>query len=578
MSVFADLSWQNANLRLEIRDLKAQIASYESGEMLRKIRETHRRDLSDKDREIRNLKAELAKAYAFLSKMRKNWLQVFDDVQKEAKKKVEEKESERAQAEKSMWEALQERDNMEQKLREERLLRYEAQTKAQETQEKLDELNSRLNKDYTNSSKPSSQTPDHKKIANSREATDRNKGAQPGHRHHERKKLEPTMPTVELAPPDEYLDTEKYRPTGKVIRKQLVSIQVVPQVIEFTAQQFRNLATGVRVHAPFPFDLADDVTYDGTVKAFAWLLNNECCVSLEKTKEFIKDITGGKIDLSIGMIAELKRQFSEKTQEERDKIFLDLMSSPTLHADFTFGRMDGKQTTVIICASGKNVLYQGREKKGNEGVKGSPAEVFQGILISDHEAAFVNLGTEHQECLSHVQRYLISIMENEPGKKWSTQMHTLIQEMIHYRNSLHGEEKADEEKIREFEERYDNVLQKAKEEYEEEPPADWFRDGYNLYKRMLKDKEDYLLFLKNPGVEPTNNLAERCARRFKRKNAQMMCFRSQEGVNNFCDGLSIVESLKSNGDNLFVAVADRFGAFDMGTMSAYLKTPEVQGG
>ena len=129
--------------------------------------------------------------------------------------------------------------------------------------------------------------------------------------------------------------------------------------------------TGQRVHAEFPGGLTDDVTYDGSAKALAYLLNNECYVSIGKPKKFIHEISGGKLDLPSGLICDLSRQFSEKTKEERDDIFLKLFSSPVLHPDFTFGRMDGKQTSVIICASGDAVLYQGCEKKGDEGVKGS---------------------------------------------------------------------------------------------------------------------------------------------------------------------------------------------------------------
>jgi len=90
-------------------------------------------------------------------------------------------------------------------------------------------------------------------------------------------------------------------------------------------------------------------------------------VLIDKTRTFLKEISNGKIDLSNGMICNLARQFSEKTQEERGQIFLGLLASPSLHADFTFGRMNGKQASVIICATPGLVLYQGCEKKGTKG-------------------------------------------------------------------------------------------------------------------------------------------------------------------------------------------------------------------
>ena len=108
--------------------------------------------------------------------------------------------------------------------------------------------------------------------------------------------------------------------------------------------------------------------------------------------------------------------------------------------------------------------------------------------------------------------------------------------------------------------RYDEIIAKAKEEYEYESPSEYFKDGYNLYKRMAEEKERYTLFLHDPAVEPDNNLAERCARKFKRKAAQVMCFRSQDGVDWFCDGLSIIQSIKAAGKNIYEAVKERFNA------------------
>ena len=79
------------------------------------------------------------------------------------------------------------------------------------------------------------------------------------------------------------------------------------------------------------------------------------------------------------------------------EIFLKLFSAPVLHADFTFGRMNGSQTAVMICAAGDTILYQGRPKKGDEGVEGSPLEFYDGILVSDHEAALIKHGSKNQE-------------------------------------------------------------------------------------------------------------------------------------------------------------------------------------
>ena len=44
-------------------------------------------------------------------------------------------------------------------------------------------------------------------------------------------------------------------------------------------------------------------------------------------------------------------------------------------------------------------------------------------------------------------------------------------------------------KVKELESRYDEILNKAAEEYEYEPPSKYYKDGYNLYLRLRKYKK-----------------------------------------------------------------------------------------
>lgn len=550
------------NLQYEVKSLRKQVADFESGEKYGNMQKEYRKTLAGMERQIRQLKKELACSHAETIGVRNKWFQTCEDILKEKEQDLARKDRELYKMAEGVLEAQRQRDEALDKLRDKNLKLYEAETRLEESQGKLLELTARVNRDHTNSSISSSLKPNHKKIQNGREKTGRKPGGQPGHVHNSRKRQDPTQ-TVEIPAPDEYANGDNYKPTGKLIRKQRIILRVTTEVIEYVTPEFRNQTTGQRVHAAFPEGLRDEVNYDGSVKAAAYLLNNDCYVSIDKTRTFLKEISDGKIDLSNGMISNLARQFSEKTQEERDQIFLELLTSPSMHADFTFGRMNGKQASVILCATPGLVLYQGREKKGHEGVKGSPVELYQGTIIADHEATFQNYGTRHQECMIHVERYVRSSIENEPALEWNRQMLKWIQSALHYFNERKegaGDDVVvvDEEQVAQFVARYDEIIEKAREEYEYEPPSDYFRDGYNLYKRMSDDKEDYRLFLHDPSVEPSNNLAERCGRKFKRKVAQVMGFRSMDGVRYFCDGLSVIQTVKSNGENLYDAVISRF--------------------
>lgn len=85
-----------------------------------------------------------------------------------------------------------------------------------------------------------------------------------------------------------------------------------------------------------------------------------------------------------------------------------------MHIDCTNARVNWESAHVFVNATpdGK-VYYSASTKKGHTGVEGTPAENYQGILVHDHELTFYNYGSDHQECLAHVLRYLKDSMQNE---------------------------------------------------------------------------------------------------------------------------------------------------------------------
>ena len=237
-----------------------------------------------------------------------------------------------------------------------------------------------------------------------------------------------------------------------------------------------------------------------------------------------------------------------------------MLLSPVMHTDCTNARVNGESSYVFVCAvPDGGVLYFARGKKGHDGIKGTVVEDYQGTPVHDHDVTFYKYGTGHQECLAHVLRYLKDSMDNEKDRTWNRQMHSLIQEMIHYRNGLSESEEPDPQTVSEFEERYKTILSIAGDEYDYEPPGKYYRDGYNLYKRMKKYKKDHLLFLHNKNVPATNNEAERLLRKYKRKQAQAVSFRSPSSIDQLCKCMSMLVLMRRKEQtNLFREIAEIF--------------------
>ncbi|MFQ7355395.1 MAG: hypothetical protein ACLROG_12020 [Coprococcus phoceensis] len=66
-------------------------------------------------------------------------------------------------------------------------------------------LRAQINRDYENSSIPSSKVLRRKRLQTA-EKTGRKPGGQPGHKGHSRKKQEPTRPAILLPPPEEVFE------------------------------------------------------------------------------------------------------------------------------------------------------------------------------------------------------------------------------------------------------------------------------------------------------------------------------------------------------------------------------------
>ena len=546
-------------LQQENKILKKEVADFKSGERFKQIKREHQKLIDEYRRQIKQLNLVIEGLRKDVKNAWKWCEEAYEDALKELHASMKEMKHALKEKEKKWLLSEREREQALSKITD--LCRENSELKTQLDDEKgrNKKLLAQLNRDYENSSIPSSQSRNRSKIPNNRECTGRKPGAQPGHVHHGRKKQMPTQ-VVCLPAPKEVAKDPGFKKTNKTIIKQLISVELIMNVTEYQADVYYNSTTGERIHASFPSGVVDDVNYDGSIKALLFLLNTDCAVSIDKSRRFLSDLTGGKLKISKGMINKLCREFSSKTQAEQKKIFADLLSSPVMNTDCTNARVNGESAYVYVCATPdeQKVLYFAREKKGHEGVKRTVTEDFQGVLVHDHEITFYKYGNAHQECLAHVQRYLKDSMENEPSLTWHRKMRELIREMVHYRNEHADDAHLDPKIVSNFEGKYQEILEKAGEEYIFHEPSPYYRDGYNLYRRMQEYKTQHLLFLHDMRVPTTNNTAERCLRDYKRKQTFAMTFRSFESIEELCQSKGVLLGVRKNNPNLYTVVKEIF--------------------
>ena len=427
----------------------------------------------------------------------------------------------------------------------------------------IQKLTAQINRDYTNSSIPSSQCMGHGTIHNGREKTGRKPGGQIGHQGHLRKK-QVSSSKVNLGIPCACLSCagKNLHPTGRSKTRQLIDLKVVVSATDFVSEEYRCEECGANFYAKFPSGLPNEVNYGPEVKSFSSFLNNYCNVSLDKTAETLWEMSGGAITISKGTLSNLSKEFSTRVSSPLNEIIKDLRQAPVIQTDATNARVSGKNAYIFVYANKNGKVYSAQAHKGIAALTGSPIDNYAGIAVHDHDISFYRFGAYHQECNVHVLRYLLDAAENEPHLSWHIRMRQLLLDMNRDRKVLlaAGVMSFDAETLTSHRRRYKEILDMADSEYALNPPTKYFKNGFNLAARLRKFQANHLLFLENFQVPFDNNLSERSLRVAKGKMKSAGTFRSMiRGMQRYCDFLSVAETSKCKDGRVYQTVRNIFG-------------------
>lgn len=444
-------------------------------------------------------------------------------------------------------------EKYEKKISEYEKLIEDMERKIKDLEDKNKKLMSQINKDFTNSSIPSSECQNRKIISNSRVKSGLSQGGQKGHKGHKRKRYEPDV-IAELDMPEcVRKDPSSYRDTGTYKQRDLVDIRVEVNTLRYISRIYENIYDHSFVYSAFPEGADNETNYGKGVRALCLLLNGYGNLPIRKTKEVLEHISDDKISLSVGAIASLTKRFSGGCEKEKKQILSSLYLSPYMHHDATYLRNKGKQEYVYVASNGKDVLYQHFEKRNRESLDQTPVKDYQFTLVHDHEKNYFHYGSSHQKCLAHELRYLEDSIINEKDHDWNLKMKELIRSIIH----RFKKEALSPTDIKEIEQEYDEILSLGEAQYEKDPPSKYYTDGYNTYKRFRDYKEEILYFLHHPEIPYTNNEAESRLRKIKRKSRIVGSFRSSESLDAYCDFLSVIETARSNKENIFDLIKEK---------------------
>ena len=284
------------------------------------------------------------------------------------------------------------------------------------------------------------------------------------------------------------------------------------------------------------------IKYGDNIRALVSYLNVVQCIPFKRIAELISDLCGQRI--SEGTVQNILKGNSAKSDKTYDEIRKRIECAPVVGADET-GAAVGKQLhwNWIFQTDALTYVYQ-LKSRGQEAVDSKfPNGLPHSTLVTDRKQTYFKMNVkDHQVCLAHLLRNAEYLNELDAKQDWSRRFIHLLAHAI----GLRRNETITQRKIKVLKTKMKNLLGESLSHLDDE---------FERFKKGILKVKDYLFtFLSNPLVPYDNNASERGVRKIKVKQKVSGCFRTDSGGEDFAKLHSIVETAMKNGNSKFNAI------------------------
>jgi len=403
---------------------------------------------------------------------------------------------------------------------------------------------------------------ENKRIPNTREGSCNHKGGQLGHKKHKLEKFNDNEIT------DTYvhevvrckcgckdlmdLGLEKY--------KDELDIDIRVKNIRHEFHRYQCRECQKEIVAPIPDNLKEENQYGSNLKALAVSLVNEGFVSFNRTRGLINGFTSGAVNMSEGYMVKLQKQCFNNLTVFNNDLKIEILGEKIVHWDDTVIMIDKNRSCLRFYGNEYLALFTAHETKGKEGIKEDAILANlkkETTVVHDHLTH--NYSDDYEfdnaECCRHLLGDLKELNQDYP-RTWLEELSKLLVDTNNERNEyidnciLHFETVY----INEIINRYDEIVLGAKEQNKKDFNKYYGSKERTLINRLIKYKDNYLMWILRFDIPFTNNLAERALRPSKTKQKVSGQFANITNARYFASIRSYIETCKRNGLNPHTAI------------------------
>ena len=428
-------------------------------------------------------------------------------------------------------------------------------------EQRLSEVEGKVEKTSRNSSQPPSSDGIKKGPAKPRHPGEKPLGGQPGHRGATREMVDDPDAVQELRPSGFCSCGAGLNglPARAGERRQQIEIPEPQTVVtEFRQMWVECPACGQEHGGEFPAGVTPNVSFGPRLKAYAVGLVEGHFVALERTCAIIADQYG--VQPSDGAVQNWIIKAGQLLADDHAANRQSILDAEVAHFDESGMRIGGKLNWLHVAVTETAVYYTVHPKRGQAAMDAAGLlPHFQGNAVHDHWKSYWSYThCTHSLCNAHHLRELRYCQELT-GHFWPFALRRLLvegQEAVVAARAA-GQTTLESGYVADLLARYDQQVKNGLAAYPVRPPEPGRKgrvkqhEATNLLLRLRDYKTQVWRFLTDWRVPFDNNRAERMVRPAKVKLKVIGGFRALGGSTAFCILRSVWETNKLNGINPF---------------------------
>ena len=226
--------------------------------------------------------------------------------------------------------------------------------------------------------------------------------------------------------------------------------------------------------------------------------------------------------------------------QEYERIKRQMKEMDSCHYDDTGQRIDGGNRWLWVFINREAVLYHTSRNRGKKVVIEILGEDYDGVTVQDFYPSFDGAPGTKQKCWSHLIKDARELAEKKKPPPGAKEFHEGLKEIFHDAKEAAEGLRTEKERKNAHGLFVKRLGEFAERDYEH-------ADVKRLAKRALKYRHEMFTFLLAPGVEPTNNAAERALRPCVVQRKISGCHRTEEGAKRRDVLMSVMGTMKLQG-------------------------------